>query len=104
MEQIAKELIDLKWQKDEVERLYNEKRDQMFNAIVNSGVSFFDYDGWRFQRTEQTTRETINKERLYGALIDAGICQDLIAEIILAATRESVQAPSIRMIQKPLNC
>jgi hypothetical protein len=98
VEQIAKELIELKRQKDEIDGLFTTKRDEMFNALVNSGASFFDYEGWRFQKTEQSVSETITKERLYAAMIDAGLSTELRAQIILAASRESVRAPSIRMI------
>ena len=97
MEQIAKELIELKQQKEEIEKLYNEKRDEMYNALTLSGTSSFQYDGYRFQKFPETTMFSINKARLYSAMTSVGLPLDVQQQIMLAAGNEFVQSPFVKI-------
>jgi hypothetical protein len=52
MEQIAKELIALMKQREEIESLYNAKRDEIYNALTHAALSTFECNGYRFQKTK----------------------------------------------------
>ncbi len=99
MEQIAKELIVLKKQMDEIESLYNAKRDEMYNALTNAAISTFECNGYRFQKTDEATVMTITRERLFSAMIDAGLSQNMQQQIFLAARNESVRQAGLRLVK-----
>jgi len=83
MEQIAKELLALKKQMDEIENLYKTKRDEMYNALTNAAMSTFECNGYRFQKTDEATVMTITRERLFSAMIDAGLSESIQQQISL---------------------
>ena len=99
MEQIAKELIALKKQMDEIESLYNAKRDEMYNALTNAVMSSFEYNGYQFQKTDEATVMTITRERLFSAMIDAGLSESIQQQIFLAARNESVRQAGLRLVK-----
>src|SRR5215468_2623197 len=85
--------------KEEIERLYDSKRDEMFNTLTNAGISVFEFNGYRFQKTNEFTTSTLNKERLCLAMMSAGICESIQQEILLASCNESVRAPSLKLVK-----
>ena len=99
MEQIAKELIALKKQIDDIESLYNAKRDEMYNALTNAALSAFECNGYRFQKTDEATVMTITRERLFSAMIDAGLSESMQQQIFLAARNESVRQAGLRLVK-----
>lgn len=99
MEQIAKELIALRKQMDEIESLYNAKRDEMYNALTNAAMSTFECNGYRFQKTDEATVMTIPRERLFSAMIDAGLSESIQQQIFLAARNESVRQAGLRLVK-----
>jgi hypothetical protein len=99
MEQIAKELIALMKQMDEIESLYNAKRDEMYNALTNAALSTFECNGYRFQKTDEATVMTITRERLFSAMIDAGLSENIQQQIFLAARNESVRQAGLRVVK-----
>jgi hypothetical protein len=99
MEQIAKELIALMKQMDEIESLYNAKRDEMYNVLTNAALSTFECNGYRFQKTDEATVMTITRERLFSAMIDAGLSESIQQQIFLAARNESVRQAGLRVVK-----
>ena len=99
MEQIAKELIALKKQMDEIESMYNAKRDELYNALTNAALSTFECNGYRFQKTDEATVMTITRERLFSAMIDAGLSASMQQQIFLAARNESVRQAGLRLVK-----
>jgi hypothetical protein len=99
MEQIAKELIALMKQRDEIESLYNAKRDEMYNALTNAALSTFECNGYRFQKTDEATVMTITRERLFSAMIDAGLSASMQQQIFLAARNESMRQAGLRVVK-----
>jgi len=99
MEQIAKELIALKQRMDEIESLYNAKRDEMYNALTNAALASFECNGYRFQKTDEATVTTITRERLFSAMMGAGLSESLQQSIFLAASNESMRQAGLRLVK-----
>ena len=99
MQQIAQDIIELKKRIHELKRLYNAKRDEMYNALTNAAMSTFECDGYRFQSTEASTVSTIKKDRLFVAMAGAGLCDSVQQQIFLAACLESVRPPGVRVVE-----
>jgi len=98
LEQTAKELIALKKHMEAIESLYNAKRDEMYSALTNTAMSTFECHGYRFQKTDETTVMTITRERLFAAMLDAGLSETMQQQIFLAARHESVRQAGLRLV------
>ena len=95
--QIADELITLKTQRDQLDLAYTAKRDEMYNRLGGQPSSIYEHGGYKFQKTDQVTVLTMNKQKLIESLFNAGLTDQVREQIISDTLSESVRPPGIRI-------
>ena len=98
MQQIAQELIALKKRREAIDLLYQAKLGEMDNALTLAARHTFECDGYRFEKTHEAPVLALTQERLFAAMADAGLCERVQQQIFLAASREAVQLPGVRVV------
>jgi hypothetical protein len=97
IEEVANELIAMKTQLDLQESAYNLKRDEMYNRLGSQPSETYAHGGYRFQRTDQVTFLSVNKQNFIGSLFNAGLSEQIRQQIISDALSESVRESGIRI-------
>jgi hypothetical protein len=69
----------------------------MDNALTLAARHTFECDGYRFEKTPEAPVLALTPEHLFAALADAGLCERVQQQIFLAASREAVQLPGVRV-------
>ena len=95
IEDIADELIILK----EQSKIFKTKRDEMYNKLTNSQLDMFDYKGFRFSKTKEIETRNITKEKLWEALKNAGLSDELCSQIYSDSQNEQPRYSTLKMIE-----
>jgi len=100
IQQVAQELIELKSQAEEAERLYSAKRDQMYSALGSQAGSEFEYGDYKFVKTANSTVVSVNKQSVIEALQAENLPEEVLKRIIGAALVESERWGGLRILRR----
>ena len=97
IENIADDLIRLKEQSIATESAYQAKRIEMYNKLTNTQRDSFEYNGYKFSKTQESEARIVTKEKLWEALSAANISDDLRSEIFANSQNEVPRSSNIRI-------
>ena len=97
IENIADELIRLKKESEAVETAYQEKRSEMYNKLTNTQKNSFEYNGFRFSKTQESETRNVTKGKLWDALSIANISDELRSQIFTDSQNEIIRSSNIRI-------
>jgi hypothetical protein len=99
IQEVARELIELKNRADEAAREYAQKRDEMHNALLGQPSYTFEHDGFRFVCTTGGTVRSVTKGSVISALQAENLPPDVLYRIIGAALVESERWGGLRILR-----
>jgi hypothetical protein len=97
IEKIVRDTIDIKNQYETIKDEYQKKRDELRNAIVNSGENSIEILGYKITITPDLIYMTINKKAFFDALDEAGVSQATKSIIMNGALIEQERVGSVRI-------
>ena len=98
IERIAQELVAAKNRAEEAEREYTRKRDEMYNALLAQPDRRFEYESYRFTRSEGGSVITVTKQTVIDALQAENLPPEVLQRIIGAALVESTRWGGLRVL------
>ncbi len=97
IEDIANALIKLKEESKLIEVAYQDKRREMYNKLTNTQQSSFEYNGFKFSKTQESETRNVTKDKLFDALSRANISEELRSQIFNDSQNEVPRLSNIRI-------